>query len=102
MSAAFNRIREGLEQAIAHAAGEPVEVILHRPEMPDVKTIRHQTGLTQAQFAARCHVSVDTVRHWERGERQPRGPALALLQIVGRYPGLAVEAWAAQTTTEPR
>jgi putative transcriptional regulator len=97
MSEAFQRIREGLEQAIAHAAGEPVDVVLHRPGIPDVKAIRRQTGLTQEQFAARCRISVGTLRHWERGDRQPHGPALALLRLVERHPGLAMETLAADS-----
>lgn len=79
---AFNRIREGLEQAIAHTQGQPIDVMLHRPSKPDVKTIRLQTGLTQEQFAMRCHISVNTLRHWERGDRQPHGAAAALLRLV--------------------
>lgn len=66
---AFDRIREGLEQAIAHAAGEPVDVVVHQQQSPDVKGIRLQTGMTQEEFAARCHISVNTLRHWERGDR---------------------------------
>lgn len=88
---AFDRIREGLEQAIAHAAGEPVEAVIHRPRVPDVKGIRQKTGMTQEQFAARCHISVNTLRHWERGDRQPHGPAMALLQLVERNPQLVME-----------
>lgn len=88
---AFDRIREGLEQAIAHAAGEPVAVLIHRPVVPDVKNIRRKTGLTQEQFASRCHISVNTLRHWERGDRQPHGPAMALLQLVERNPQFVME-----------
>ena len=57
---AFDRIREGLEQAIAHAAGEPAEAVIHRPHVPDVKGIRQKTGMTQEQPASRCHISVNT------------------------------------------
>lgn len=83
---AFDQIREGLEQAIAHAAGKPVDVLMHHPAPPDVKKIRQKTGLTQEQFACRCHISVNTLRHWERGNRVPRGPAIALLRLVERKP----------------
>jgi putative transcriptional regulator len=93
---AFDRIREGLEQAIAHAAGEPVEAVIHRPRAPDVKGIRQKTGMTQEQFASRCHISVNTLRHWERGDRQPHGPAMALLQLVERNPQLVMETLAEQ------
>lgn len=88
---AFDRIREGLEQAIAHAAGEPVDAVMYHPVKPDVKSIRQKTGLTQEQFAARCHISVNTLRHWERGDRQPHGPATALLQLVERNPRFVME-----------
>jgi putative transcriptional regulator len=85
---AFDRIREGLEQAISHAAGEPVEAVIHRPRIQNVKSIREKTGLTQAQFAARCRVSINTLRHWER---QPRGTAMVLLQLVERHSQWVVE-----------
>ena len=88
---AFDQIRQGLEQAIAHAAGKPVDVVLHRPATPNVKKIRQKTGLTQEQFAHRCHISVNTLRHWERGDRQPHGPAIALLQLVERKPQFVME-----------
>ena len=88
---AFDRIREGLEQAIAHVAGEPVDVVMHHPVKPDVKSIRQKTGLTQEQFASRCHISVNTLRHWERGDRQPHGPATALLQLVEHNPRFVME-----------
>lgn len=58
---AFDRIREGLEQAISHAAGDPVDVVIHRPRIQNVKSIREKTGMTQAQFAARCRVSISTL-----------------------------------------
>ena len=93
---AFDRIREGLEQAIAHAAGESVEAVIHRPHVPDVKGIRQKTGMTQEQFASRCHISINTLRHWERGDRQPHGPAMALLQLVERNPKLVMETLAGQ------
>ncbi len=94
---AFDRIREGLEQAIAHAGGETVDAVIFSPRQPDVRDIRRKTGLTQEQFAARCHISVNTLRHWERGDRQPHGPAKALLQLVERNPQMVMDALAAPT-----
>lgn len=88
---AFDRIRDGLEQAIAHAAGEPVKAVIHRPDVPDVKGIRQKTGMTQELFAACCHISVNALCHWERGDRQPHGPAMALLQLVESNPKFVME-----------
>ena len=38
--------------------------------------------MTQEQFAARFGFSAATLRHWERGDRKPRGPALVLLNVI--------------------
>jgi putative transcriptional regulator len=51
--------------------------------------VRSQTGLTQAAFAARIGVPVETVRNWEQGKRSPRGPARALLKVIEQAPDAA-------------
>jgi len=57
-----------------------------RPAPVDVAAVRGRVGFTQAQFAARFGVSVATLRHWERGDRSPHGPALELLNLIDRDP----------------
>jgi putative transcriptional regulator len=42
--------------------------------------------LTQNQFAATFGISVATLRHWERGDRKPHGPALVLLNAADNDP----------------
>lgn len=51
-----------------------------------VKTIRKATGLSQAKFAALIAVSVDTLKNWEQGRREPTGPARALLRAIQNDP----------------
>lgn len=53
------------------------------------RRVRAATRLTQAQFAARIGVPIDTVRNWEQGKRAPRGPARALLKVIDNAPDLA-------------
>jgi putative transcriptional regulator len=53
------------------------------------RTVRGQTGLTQAAFAAQIGVPVETVRNWEQGKRSPRGPARALLKVIEQAPAAA-------------
>jgi putative transcriptional regulator len=53
------------------------------------RNVRGQTGLTQAAFAARIGVPVETVRNWEQGKRSPRGPARALLKVIEQDPDAA-------------
>jgi len=86
MATAFESIRQGLTEAIAHAKGEAPQVQVFTPAPVDVAGVRGRLGLTQAQFAARFGFSVSTLRHWERGDRQPHGPALVLLNLIARDP----------------
>jgi putative transcriptional regulator len=51
--------------------------------------IRARSGLTQAEFAARIGVPLETVRNWEQGKRSPRGPARALLKLIDKAPDVA-------------
>jgi putative transcriptional regulator len=53
------------------------------------RNVRGRTGLTQAAFAARIGVPVETVRNWEQGKRSPRGPARALLKVIEKAPDAA-------------
>ncbi len=63
-----------------------------QPPMPDssyARRVRSQTHLTQAEFASRIGVPIETVRNWEQGKRSPRGPARALLKLVDEAPDVA-------------
>lgn len=86
MSKAFDSIKQGLNEAIAHAKGRSQGVTVFTPASVDVAGVRGRLGLTQAQFAARFGFSVATLRHWERGDRAPQGPALVLLNLIERDP----------------
>ena len=92
MKSAFEDIKQGLQEAIAHAKGEGAGVQVHYPRPVDVKALRARVGMTQEQFAARFGFSAATLRHWERGDRTPRGPALVLLNVIERNPGAVIAA----------
>ena len=86
MGKAFESIRRGLIEATRHAQGRQPGVKIYRPTAVDVAAVRGRLGLTQAQFAGRFGVSVATLRHWERGDHSPQGPALVLLNLIERDP----------------
>lgn len=86
MGKAFESIRQGLVEATAHARDKQAGVKVYQPQTVDVAAVRGRLGFTQAQFAARFGVSVATLRHWERGDRSPQGPALVLLNLIDRDP----------------
>ncbi|MCK6406549.1 MAG: helix-turn-helix domain-containing protein [Rhodocyclaceae bacterium] len=93
MSKAFESIRQGLHEAIAHAqGGAGTDVRVYRPQPVDVRALRRRVAMTQEQFAARFGFSVATLRHWERGDRTPQGPALVLLNVIEKDPGAVLNA----------
>ena len=82
MSKAFSSIKKGLQEAIAHQKGKARGTRIHAPALIDVQALRKRIGLTQQEFAAKFGVSLGTLRHWERGDRTPHGPALVLLRVI--------------------
>ena len=93
MTKAFASIKRGLRQAIRHRKGDRVAGLrLHVPPEVDVKSIRERTGLTQEQFAAAFAISLGALRHWERGDRKPRGTALVLLNVIAKEPQAVLRA----------
>jgi putative transcriptional regulator len=83
-----NSIRRGLEEALAYATGEADEsrYRVHVPPRIDVRAIRDRLGMSQQQFAAEFGFSVNTLRHWEQGKRQPEGATRAYLLVIDRAP----------------
>jgi putative transcriptional regulator len=57
-----------------------------------VRHVRARCGLTQAAFAEKIEVPIETVRNWEQGKRSPRGPARALLKLIDTAPDVAFAA----------
>ena len=92
MSKAFDSIKQGLQEAIAHAEGQGQGVRVHRPRPVDVKALRAKVEMTQEEFAARFGFSTATLRHWERGDRQPHGASLVLLNVIAHNPRAVIEA----------
>ena len=94
MSRVADSIRRGLEEALAYARGEadPGDYGVHIPERIDVRAIRTKLGMTQEQFAGRFGFSVNTLRHWEQGRRQPEGPTRAYLLVIDRAPEAVMNA----------
>lgn len=52
----------------------------------DVVALRTRMGMSQELFARRFGFPVATLRHWERGDRKPRGTARVLLQVIAHNP----------------
>jgi putative transcriptional regulator len=57
-----------------------------------VRRLRLRLGLSQAEFAERINVPLDTIRNWEQGKRCPTGAAKALLRVLDKAPEAALAA----------
>lgn len=86
MNEFFESIRQGLQEAIGFAEGDTRHTRVFDATSIDVKHIRTKVGMTQEEFAAAFRISLGTLRHWERGDRTPRGPALVLLNLIQKDP----------------
>ncbi|WP_137890875.1 helix-turn-helix domain-containing protein [Ramlibacter sp. 2FC] len=56
------------------------------------RRVRKRLGFSQAEFAERIDVSLDTIRNWEQGKRSPTGAAKALLKVLDKAPEAALAA----------
>jgi putative transcriptional regulator len=55
----------------------------------EIRSLREREHLSQAAFARYLNLTAGYVSQLERGTKQPKGPALALLNVI-RYKGLEV------------
>jgi len=87
MSQLAKDILEGLNNALAHARGEPTPgTVEHVVMVPDVKAIRRSLRMSQESFARTYKIPVATLRGWEQGRRHPDATIAAYLRVIERYP----------------
>lgn len=83
---AFDKIAEGLTEALSIARGETKPAKLHIPPEIDVRAIREKTALSQDDFATAYGFSIAQIRDWEQGRSRPLGGVRAYLFIIERDP----------------
>ena len=91
---AFEKIMDGLNDAIAFAEGDSTRGVIRKVEVRnvDISALRRRLGLSQSRFAAIFGFSPKTIRNWEQGIRQPEGPAKVLLRVIEREPEAVLRA----------
>ncbi len=65
----------------------------------EIRKVREMLGMSQPVFASVLSVSVNAVRAWEQGLRQPNGTALRLLAILRENPAYGERLLAAPAST---
>ena len=73
-----------------HEAADDANAILDAAKY--ARRVRRRLGFSQAEFAERINVSLDTIRNWEQGKRCPTGAAKALLKVLDKAPEAALAA----------
>lgn len=81
-----------MEEAAAHAQGRGAVGRIHSINVPDVRAIREELGLSQQAFASAYRIPLATLKGWEQGRRQPDATASAYLSVIARLPKQAREA----------
>ena len=82
----FDELKASLEEAIQIKNGvrEPARVT--RYELADVKAIRAQLNVSQSEMAKVLGTSLDTIKSWETGRRNPTGLAAKVLATIQDNP----------------
>ena len=86
----FDSVSKGLNEAIDYERGitnrtrKRVVTVIPVPQYKGVqiKRIREELKITQANFAELMGVSVKTVEAWETGRNVPQGPAQRMLDLL--------------------
>jgi putative transcriptional regulator len=78
------------DQIAQHAAQDEADALQDAAKF--ARRVRRRLGFSQAEFATRIDVSLETIRNWEQGKRSPTGAAKALLKVLDKAPEAALAA----------
>ena len=82
----FNELKASLEEAVEIKNGVKEPGRITRYAVADVKAIRAQLNVSQREMATALGTSLDTIKSWETGRRNPTGLAAKILVIIQKNP----------------
>ena len=82
----FDELKASLQEAVEIKNGVKEPARATRYELADVKAIRCNLNVTQSEMAKALGISVDTIKSWETGRRNPTGLAAKVLAIIQADP----------------
>ena len=82
----FDELKASLEEAVDIKKGVQAPTNVTRYEIADVKAIREQLNVSQAEMAKALGTSVDTIKSWELKRRNPTGLAAKVLAAIQANP----------------
>ena len=86
---------EGMKAVLAHQRGK-IELEQVWPKPIDVKSIRKQVKMSQAEFSRIYGISKRALQEWEQGGRQPDSAARAYLTVIAKEPDVVRRALASE------
>lgn len=92
MATLFKDLMNGLDEVEAFLAGKTAGYKVNLPAEVDVKSIRKRLKMTQARFSDTFGFSLDAVKHWEGGRRNPESSARAFLTVIATNPAAVIAA----------
>lgn len=79
---------EDINAIVAEAKAKITPVVMTGDRIRELRAREH---LSQAQLANRMYVTANAVQKWERGVTQPKGAALAFLELLDKKGVAALE-----------
>jgi DNA-binding transcriptional regulator YiaG len=87
----YEDLKDSLQEAVDIEQGKARPARASRYEVADVKAIRVELGVSQAELADAMGTSVDTIKSWEARRRNPTGLAAKVLAAIQDNPALFKE-----------
>lgn len=82
----FDELKASLEEAVEIKQGTKTPARTTRYVLADVKALRAQLDVTQDEMAKVLGTSIDTIKSWESGRRNPTGLAAKVLATIQANP----------------
>jgi len=82
----FDELKASLEEAVEIKNSVRESGRVSRYAVADVKAIRAQLNVSQSEMATALGTSLDTIKSWEAGRRNPTGLAAKVLLTIQKNP----------------
>ncbi|WP_291968600.1 NadS family protein [Candidatus Symbiopectobacterium sp.] len=82
----FDDLKASLEEAVEIKNGVRESARVTHYKLADVKAIRAQLNVSQSEMAKVLGTSIDTIKSWETGRRNPTGLAAKVLATIQANP----------------
>ena len=82
----FDELKASLEEAVEIKNGVREPALVTRFDFFFVKAIRAQLNVSQSEMAKVLGTSLDTIKSWETGRRNPTGLAAKVLATIQANP----------------